>query len=352
MTQVPRIDINAGAAPDGFRWAIAGYGHVAVAHTEGIMSAGHRLSGFSTTNPKIRGGNATNLVFNIGPTKGRKFDARNMVVTETAEELANSLLERPENLGAPMQKLADGIIIAAPTKYHVIVAKMFGIAGFPCFIEKPAAGTAKDAIELADFFKAKNIPVVVGHVLPAFPEFAALRSILLKKGIENVTSLTMRRFVSWSETDDADANVQKGGAAADLLIHDANLIGGLGEPEEVITTSSTERHGLIQEIDTQVKLRGAEVPFRIMGGARGTQGFQHSYEVTFKDGTRVEFDGKTVTGMEVTPRSLGEIFGEELEIAAAYIRGQRDDASYLSMEGAINALVIMEAAIASAKKRK
>lgn len=352
MTQVPRIDINAGASNDAFRWAIAGYGHVAVAHTEGIMSAGHKLVGFSTTDPDIRGGDATKLEFNIGPTKGRLFDSSAMTVTETAEELTTSLIRPPKKLGEPSKILADGVIVAVPTKYHLNVAKMFGIAGFPCFIETPAAGTAKDARELADFFAAKKIPVVVGHVLPAFPEFSGLRAILLQKGIGNVTSLTMRRFVSWKETDDADANAQKGGAAADLLIHDVNLIAELGEAEEVVATSSTSRHGLIQEIDMTVKLREAVVPFRIIGGACGTQKFHDSYEVTFSDGTRVEFDGKTVTGMEVTPRSVGEIFAEELQIAAAYFRGQRPDASYLSMEGAINALVIMEAAIASAKRKK
>jgi predicted dehydrogenase len=335
-------DINAGTKNGAFRWAIAGYGRVAVAHTEGIIAAGHRLAGFSTTNSRTRFGDATHITFNIGPTTGRLFTTNGMAITKTAEDLVNAISGK-----------ADGVIVCVPTHRHITVAKMFGIAGFPCLIEKPLAGNVREAREILDFFKNKVVPVAVAHVLPAFPEYGTLRSTLLRRGLADVTSLTMRRFVPWQETDDENANIEKGGAACDLLVHDLHLLGSLSDPEEVICSASTERHGLHQSFDLTVKLRDAQVPFRVMGGASSLYPqFHHSYEVTFSDGKTLSFDGATVTGHDVEPKSVGEIFSEELEIAAAYFSGKRLNASFMEGQGALNALIMLEAAVNSARKKR
>lgn len=106
----------------------------------------------------------------------------------------------------------------------------------------------------------------------------------------------------------------------------------------------------MQFLDLSLQLEGATVPFTVVGGAsRSHDGFHHSYEVTFSDGTSLVFGGELVSGEDVTgfhtqieKKSVGDIFGEELTIAANYFKGERKDASYLDPTMALSALQVLD----------
>lgn len=336
-----RIDINERAKKNAYRWAIIGYGHVAVAHTEGIMQNHHWLSGFSTSNQKILSGDATSLEFNIGPTKGRLFQTNGLIAVEDGPTLLSQVFNK-----------ADGVIVCASTKAHYDVAKMVGVTGMDCFLEKPITFGSDDGAELIRFWQGKRGKLVVGHVLPAFPEFALLRRLLLQKGIDAVTNLTMERYVPWEDTDDEKSNSDKNGAAFDLGVHDTQLIASTATVNEVEVTSSEFRYGLAQTLDMKLQCEGAKVPFRVVVGAhREKTAFHHAYDVTFTDGTRVVFDGSKVTGIdeELEQRSVADVFGEELSIASKYFLGVRQDPSYLNPRMALAAVQILETAVEAAE---
>lgn len=341
-----KIDLNGNAEQGCYRWAIVGYGHVAVAHTEGIMHNRMRLVGFSTSNPTIRNGDATGLEFNIGPTQGREFTTNGMICVASAETLLSQAYSK-----------ADGVIICAPTSEHVRLAKEVAITGMDCFLEKPIAPTAAEARDLIEFWKDKRGKLVVGQVLPAFPEFGLLRRLLIFKGVNNVTRLSMERFVPWGDTDDEVGNRAKGGAAPDLGIYDVHLLRSVAKIGSVNVIDQIKRYGLPQRLKMEITMEGAMVPFTVhVGAQRGRKGFHHGYNVEFIDGTNVTFDGqdvRVVHGHAIdapAKRSVGEIFGEELDIAVKHFRSTNDSvksAAYLAPEMAADALDVLENAAAA-----
>jgi len=328
-----KFSIRSAASQGAFRWAIARYGKVAVAHTEAIITNRMDLVGFSSSHRQVREGNATGITFNIGPTPGRLLDVTGMVVKKD-----------PYNLIREVQNTADGIIIAALTDEHLRLAKAAAAADMHCFVEKPIAGSVAEGQEMIDDFGKSKGKLVVGQVLPSFPEFELLRATILSQGIDQVESLKMKRFVPWNETDDEATNRVKGGAAPDLLVHDLHLIASVGKYLAVELLGIDLRYGLPQGLKLKVSLDGAAGKFEVEGGAsRAYSGFHHSYDVRFRDGTFLAFDGEKVTGCEheIAPRTVGEIFGNELQIAAEYFRGQRAHPSFLCPTMALTALQIL-----------
>ncbi len=334
---IPKWNPNANAGRHAFRWAIIGYGNVAVAHTEGISEADMRLVGFSTSRSKIRQGDATDLMFNIGPTQGRIMDVRGMLN-----------FSNPENLLSYLYTKADGVIICAPTDKHVELVRMTGVTGLNCLVEKPIAGSSKDALDMIRYYDEKRGGLLCGQVLPCFPAFDILRQRVLEKGVANVTSLTMQRFIPWADTDDEAKTVSAGGWMKDLLVHDAHMVASFGTPTSVFVPDAESRYDLIQNAKMRVSLKNSPGVFTIEGGAsRSRDKFYHGYAVTFQDGTSLNYDGNIVWDdqgtIEVPELSVAEIWAKELDIAAAYFKGE-GDGSFLSPVMAMNALKILEAA--------
>ncbi len=58
----------------------------------------------------------------------------------------------------------DAVIIATPMKTHYKLAKAALEAGNHVFIEKPIAGSSKEAEELIDIAKKNNLKLMVGHI--------------------------------------------------------------------------------------------------------------------------------------------------------------------------------------------
>lgn len=333
----PRWNPNANAGRHAFRWAIIGYGNVAVAHTEGIAEADMHLVGFSTSKSHIRQGDATGLTFNIGETKGRMMDVRQMLTFSNPEDLLSHLYTR-----------ADGVIVCAPTDKHVEIVRMVGVTGLNCLVEKPIAGSSKDALDMIKFYDHKRGGLLCGQILPCFTEFDILRQRVLEKGVENVVSLTMQRFIPWSSTDDEAKTVAAGGWMRDLLVHDAHMVASFGSPKSVFVSDAVSRYDCIQYAKMTVNLGKSSGYFNLEGGAsRHHESFYHGYTATFADGTNLNFDGKTVWdnhgSIEIPAMTVGQVWAKELQIAASYFRGEGDGA-FLSPVMAMNALKILEAA--------
>ncbi len=72
----------------------------------------------------------------------------------------------------------DAVIIASPAKTHAEVALRAIAAGKPCLVEKPFALRVADAEAVAAAAAARQVPVLVGHLLVFHPAIDALRTLV------------------------------------------------------------------------------------------------------------------------------------------------------------------------------
>lgn len=72
----------------------------------------------------------------------------------------------------------DGVIIATPTKYHYLYAKMTVNCGLPCFIEKPITDKFEKTQELRNLAHEKNVLLFSGYVNRFNPLFNFAKEII------------------------------------------------------------------------------------------------------------------------------------------------------------------------------
>lgn len=117
---------------------------------------------------------------------------------------------------------ADVIDICLPTDVHADFAHKAIAADKPLFIEKPIARTLADAESIVEGAKKAGVPLMVGHVVRYFPEFALGRQMVLNGGVGKPAAIRTRRggpppkgssgwFLDHSRS---------GGVLLDLAIHD------------------------------------------------------------------------------------------------------------------------------------
>jgi len=80
---------------------------------------------------------------------------------------ADALLERVE-----------AVVIASPAATHADYARRAIVRGTPCLVEKPFALRVADAEAVAEAALARNVPVLVGHLLVFHPAVDALRALI------------------------------------------------------------------------------------------------------------------------------------------------------------------------------
>jgi predicted dehydrogenase len=132
----------------------------------------------------------------------------------------NSLQPLADELGvegyADYRKLIDKVdaaSIVVPTNLHYLIAKEFLSAGVHLLIEKPITQTIKEADELLEIAKNKNLTLAVGHV----ERFnAAIESIHKLKGDI--------KFIECHRLGPFTPRVKDVGVVLDLMIHDLDII--------------------------------------------------------------------------------------------------------------------------------
>lgn len=107
----------------------------------------------------------------------------------------------------------DGVVIATPTETHYQIAKDFLEAGTHVFIEKPITSSQKEAMELIELSKTKQLILQIGFLERFNPAF--LKSLSL---IKKPLLLESRRASDFTGRS-IDIDV-----VLDLMIHDIDLI--------------------------------------------------------------------------------------------------------------------------------
>lgn len=254
---------------------IAGLGFMGMVHYLSYHKLrGVKVAAICDPKAKVRAGDWRGIKGNFGPP-GKKMDLSGVSAYESLDELiADDEL--------------DAIDICLPPALHADAACKALASGKHVFCEKPMAMRLADCDRMVRAAKKHDRQLLIGHVLPCFPEYAwALKEINSGKHGELLGG-SFKRVISdpaWlTHYWNAD---RVGGPMLDLHVHDAHFIRLLfGNPGSV-KTSGRMREGLPEYWDTQFEYPGQSVT--ATSGTINQQGrpFQHAFEIHLERATLV-----------------------------------------------------------------
>jgi predicted dehydrogenase len=182
----------------------------------------------------------------------------------------------------------DAIDICLPPAFHTPTAIKALRAGKHVFSEKPIALTASDATKMVDAAEKSGRVLMIGHVLPFFPEYAQARKLVSSGRYGRLLGGHFRRVISdpaWLP------NYYKpdviGGPMLDLHVHDAHFIRLLfGMPQRV--TSQGRMRGEVAEYwNSQFEFTDRDLVVSATSGVISQQGrgFLHGFEIHLEKAT-------------------------------------------------------------------
>jgi len=258
------------------RIGIIGLGFMGMTHFEAIKHvAGAKVVAISTRNKKKLAGDWSDIQGNFGPRGSATTDLDGV---KTYVEYTD-LLADPD---------IDLVHVCLPTDQHEQVTIEALKAGKHVLVEKPIAielEAAERMLAAAD--KAGRL-LMVGHVLPFFPEFRWARECVQSGEYGKLLGASFRRVIAppeWS-TDIADFR-KLGGWGIDLHIHDNHYIGLLcGIPKKVFSRGLL-KDGFVNHVCTQYLYDNADLTVSCISGgiAAGELKFAQSFELLLEKAT-------------------------------------------------------------------
>jgi predicted dehydrogenase len=201
----------------------------------------------------------------------------------------------------------DMIDICLPPNLHVDFALQALEAGKHVFVEKPMALTAEGCGEMVAAARKAGKQVLVGHVLPFFPEYAKARELIASGKYGKALGGRFKRIISdplWLK-DFYDPQ-KVGGPLVDLHVHDAHFIRMLfGMPRRVVSQGRM-RGEVVEYCNTLFYFDDPGLAVSAASGVIHQQGrpFTHGFEIHLERATLLYdfavIDGKAETLMPLT----------------------------------------------------
>jgi predicted dehydrogenase len=188
----------------------------------------------------------------------------------------------------------DLVDICTPTGQHEAMTIAALQAGKHVLVEKPIALEMAAADRMVTAATKAGKLLMVGQVLPFFPEFAFLAEAVKSGRYGPLIGGQFKRVISRPNWSSAIGDIaQTGGPAIDLHIHDTHFIRLIcGMPKQVVATGRVE-HGAVTHINA-LYLYGAGGPsVACASGALAQKGreFAHGFEIYFEKATLVYESG-------------------------------------------------------------
>lgn len=278
------------------RIGIIGIGFMGFAHFEGARKLkGAKVTAIATRDQKKLSGDWTGIQGNFGP-RGGHVDVSKLKTYADYHDLLND----PE---------IDLVDICLPTNLHEQVTLEALKAGKQVIVEKPISIDLSSARKMVKTADKEEKDLMVGHVLPFFPEFQYLYQTAREERLGKILSARFHRVIappSWSEN--ISDYKKLGGWGIDLHIHDNHFIGLLcGVPQKVFSRG-TMQDGLVNHVHSQyVYEDNPELSVSCVSGGIAPKQleFSHGYEVIFEEGALL-FSAGTFGGEWVVDRPLTE----------------------------------------------
>src|SRR3954470_7963591 len=245
---------------------------------------GVRVSAICTRSPQRLAGDWRGIQGNFGPP-GEQVDLSGVSGYTSVDEL---LADRQVDL----------VDITLPNSLHADAAIRALEAGKHVLCEKPMALTVADCERMVAAAKKANRLLMIGHVLPFFPEYDWALKIIRGGDYGRVRGGAFRRIISdptWIK--DFWSRELIGGPMLDLHIHDAHFIRLVfGMPQEV-TTAGRLRDDLPEFCHSQFRFADRELVVEATSDTIAQQGrpFTHSFEIHLERAT-LAFDFAVIGG--------------------------------------------------------
>ena len=274
------------------RIGIVGIGFMGMTHYQAIARLpGARVVAVCSRDPKKLAGDWADIQGNFGP-RGGMTDLTGVACYQDLD----GLLADPE---------VDLVDLCVPNQDHARMAIRALAAGKHVLVEKPIALTVEDADAMVAAARAAGRMLMVGHVLPFFPEFAYARDVIESGRFGAVRAAHLKRVIARSDrAADADAG---GGPAVDLHIHDTHFIGLVcGVPTAVRSVGVVDGASVVH-LTTQYLYDDPNLAVSCLAGALSQAGrsFAHGFEFYLERATLAfEFASLAGEGQLATPLAL------------------------------------------------
>jgi predicted dehydrogenase len=182
----------------------------------------------------------------------------------------------------------DVIDICLPPSAHPAAAVLASRAGKHVFCEKPMALTTTDCRRMVEAAQAAGKQLMIGHVLPFFPEFAHAWKLVQSGKYGKLLGGAFKRVISDPLWLRDFYNLQRvGGPLIDLHVHDAHFIRLLfGMPTGVLSQGRT-KGGTVSYCTTQFRFADPSLVVTATSGVVDQQGrpFTHGFEIHLEKAT-------------------------------------------------------------------
>ena len=256
------------------RIGIAGLGFMGMVHYLSYQRVrGVKVTAMATPEPERRAGDWRAIQGNFGPP-GEQMDLSGVDTFASVDEM----IEAAD---------VDAIDITLPPSLHAEATVKALKAGKHVFCEKPIAMTTTDGRKMVKAANKAGKQLLVGHVLPFFPEYAWALKLIRSGKYGEVIGGAFRRVISdpaWlSNYWQAD---KVGGPMLDLHVHDAHFIRLVFGRPESLSTIGREHNNLPEFWHTQFQFDSGAV-VEATSGTIDQQGrpFDHGFEIHLEDAT-------------------------------------------------------------------
>ena len=258
---------------------LAGVGFMSWIHYLAYQKVrGVQLSAICSRDAKKRAGDWRGIQGNFGPP-GEQIDVSKVRAYASIDEL----------LGDPEIDVVDNCL---PPHLHAEVSIRALQAGKHVFVEKPMALTAAECNQMVAAAKKADKQILVGHVLPYFPEYAHARKVIDSGKYGKAIGGSFKRVISdplWLK-DFYDPR-QVGGPLVDLHVHDAHFIRLLFGMPTAVFSQGRMRGEVVEYCNTLFQFADPSLVVNATSGVINQQGrpFTHAYEIHLEKAT-MHFD--------------------------------------------------------------
>lgn len=291
------------------RIGLIGVGFMGMTHYEGAnklevdpstgrrSQVGSRLRGgevvaIATRDPKKLAGDWTSIQGNFGP-RGSLMDLSHLAQYSDYRQL----------LADPNVDVVD---ICLPTDQHETVVLESLAAGKHVLVEKPIATELPAAERMMAAAQRAGRQLLVGQVLPFFPEFAFASQAVRSGQYGKLLAGHFRRVIAPPDWSDGMNDFRKlGGWGVDLHIHDNHFIGLLcGVPKQVFSRGLLQ-DGLVNHVHTNYVFENPNLAITCVSGGIAAKGlaFGHGFELYLERAT-IAYDAGTYAGQWTVNRPL------------------------------------------------
>ena len=197
-------------------------------------------------------------------------------------------------------RLAEGVVITAPTDLHLGLVESCLEAGLPVFCEKPCGVSADQAGRAAAAAAAAGLPLRVGYYRRFLPELVALRQRIAAGRLGELSLVVLNQ---WDEhPPSAEFERRSGGIVVDMGVHEIDQLRWLTGQEVVHVAALTPAPGDQSSAVISLRLSGGTLAAITLGRrfphpdscwmeVVGTAGYQRLPFVWAEQGEKVVLAG-------------------------------------------------------------